>query len=52
MSAPKKSRKQSGLIAKIRKPMAPPARVAENERKYDRKREVERIRRESETGHS
>jgi hypothetical protein len=34
------------LIRKIRKPVAPPMRVAEDERKYRRERERERLRRE------
>ena len=36
-----------GLIAKLRKPMAPPTRVAEDERKYSRSRMRERTRREN-----
>lgn len=35
-----------GLIAKLRKPMAPPTRVAEDERKYSRARMRERTRKE------
>ena len=35
-----------GLIAKLRKPMAPPTRVAEDEKKYSRAHERERLRRE------
>ena len=34
------------LIAKLRKPIAPPTRVAEDERKYSRARMRERSRRE------
>ena len=34
------------LIAKLRKPMAPPTRVADDERKYSRARMRERSRRE------
>lgn len=34
-----------GLIAKVRKPIPPPTRVAEDERKYSRARERERSRR-------
>jgi len=34
-----------GLIAKVRKPIPPPTRVAEDERKYSRARERERVRR-------
>jgi len=33
------------LIGKIRKPTAPPSRVEKNARKYNRKREAERLRR-------
>jgi hypothetical protein len=36
-----------GLIAKIRKPTAPPTRVEENVKKYRRPRERERLRRET-----
>jgi hypothetical protein len=39
-------RRGTGLIAKLRKPMAPPTRVAEDDRKYSRARERERLRRE------
>jgi len=39
--------KTGGLIGKIRKPPAPPSRVAEDKRKYRRTRELERLRRES-----
>ncbi|HUA35869.1 MAG TPA: hypothetical protein VMA09_19825 [Candidatus Binataceae bacterium] len=46
MSARKKAGRQLGLISKIRKPTAPPTRVAEDERKYSRKREAERMRRQ------
>jgi hypothetical protein len=42
---PKKS-VRGALIAKLRKPMAPPARVDEDLKKYQRARERERIRRE------
>ena len=35
-----------GLIKKLRKPIPPPTRVAEDERKYKRAREQERSRRE------
>jgi hypothetical protein len=38
--------KQGGLISKIRKPMAPPARIEEDTTKYHRERERERRRRE------
>jgi hypothetical protein len=36
-----------GLIRKLRKPIPPPTRVAEDERKYSRAREQERARREN-----
>lgn len=42
---PKPSRARA-LIRKLRKPLAPPMRVAEEERKYKRAREQERLRRE------
>jgi hypothetical protein len=49
MSSPKKGKpltSQSGaLIKKLRKPMAPPTRVAPDESKYSRDRERELIRR-------
>jgi hypothetical protein len=34
-----------GLIRRIRKPMAPPARVEQDKKRYQRKRERERVRR-------
>lgn len=37
--------KAGDLIRKLRKPMAPPTRVAPDESKYSRARERERIRR-------
>lgn len=37
---------QGELIRKIRKPMAPPARIEEDTKKYSRARERERRRRE------
>ena len=45
----KRGRGKSGksLIRKVRKPIAPPMRVAEDERKYRRERERERLRRET-----
>ena len=46
MSARKKTGKKLGLISKIRKPVAPPMRVADDERKYSRKREAEQVRRQ------
>jgi hypothetical protein len=42
-----KAGEAGGLIAKLRKPMAPPTRVAADERKYSRARMRERSRRES-----
>jgi hypothetical protein len=49
---PRKARKRTkpqhaSLIRKLRKPMAPPAKVEEDERKYKRARERERQRREN-----
>jgi len=47
--SPKKPRPQGistkRLIRKLRKPLAPPTRVVEDERKYQRSRELERLRR-------
>ncbi len=37
--------KSGGLIKKIRKPMAPPARVHKDVKEYRRERERERLRR-------
>ncbi|MGB3550613.1 MAG: hypothetical protein WA993_07980 [Candidatus Binatus sp.] len=42
---PKKHR-AGGLIAKIRKPMAPPSQTIEDPTKYKRERELEKLRRE------
>ena len=39
-------RSGKGLIGKLRKPIAPPTRVEEGERKYKRARERERLRHE------
>lgn len=44
---PPKRRAAKSLVAKLRKPLAPPTRVGEDERKYKRARELERLRRES-----
>ena len=38
--------RQGSLIAKIRKPMAPPTRTIEDPTKYKRERELEKLRRE------
>jgi len=38
--------KGTGLIKKIRKPMAPPARVHKDVKEYRRERERERLRRQ------
>jgi hypothetical protein len=48
--AAKTKTKPGELIAKIRKPVAPPARVEKDERKYNRKREAEKLRRLKENG--
>ncbi len=47
-----KPRRSRGLIAKIRKPMAPPSRAIEDPTKYKRERELEKIRREEKSGNS
>ena len=48
---PRKARKRNSqpraLIRKLRKPVAPPAKIEEDERKYKRARERERQRREN-----
>ncbi|HVA77170.1 MAG TPA: hypothetical protein VNF27_04710 [Candidatus Binataceae bacterium] len=44
----KKRPAKKRLIARLRKPMAPPARVEDDPKKYDRKRERERMRRQAE----
>jgi hypothetical protein len=50
-SKPRKPRtgKAGGLIRKLRKPLAPPTRVADDERKYLRARERERNQRGDKT---
>jgi len=45
-SGVRRKRASGGLIRKLRKPIPPPTRVAEDERKYRRQRERERLRRE------
>jgi hypothetical protein len=47
-SGAKRKRTSGGLIRKLRKPIPPPTRVIEDERKYRRQRERERLRREEE----
>jgi hypothetical protein len=47
-----KSSRKCGLIAKIRKPIAPPSRVIEDPTKYKRERELEKLRREEKSGNS
>ncbi len=49
MAPRKRIKKRGALIGKIRKPMAPPARVEEDSTAYRREREKERIRREERT---
>jgi hypothetical protein len=51
-SGAKRKRPSGGLIRKLRKPIPPPTRVAEDERKYSRQRERERLRREEEEANS
>ena len=46
---PKKVR-TGDLIAKIRKPIAPPSRTIEDPTKYKRERELEKLRREEKSG--
>jgi hypothetical protein len=48
---PKKLR-VGGLIAKIRKPIAPPSRIIEDPTKYKRERELEKLRRQNKSGNS
>ncbi len=51
MPGPKRKKsKTRGLISKIRKPMAPPSKTIEDEKKYKRERELERLRRETKSG--
>jgi len=45
MAARKARKKNSGVLRKVRKPMPPPTRVADESRKYSRARERERQRR-------
>jgi hypothetical protein len=45
-----KTRRPKGLIAKIRKPIAPPTRAIEDPTKYKRERELEKLRRELKSG--
>lgn len=42
----KTTHKKSGVMRKVRKPMAPPSRVEEDIKRYRRERERERLRRE------
>jgi hypothetical protein len=44
-----KSVSAKSLIRKLRKPLAPPTRVIEDEKKYQRAREQERMRRDGES---
>lgn len=48
MAARKNNRRsKKGLIARLRKPMAPPGRVEDDPKAYDRKRDRERMRRQA-----
>ena len=49
---PTKPRRPGALIAKIRKPTAPPSRIIEDPKKYKRERELEKIRRDEKSGNS
>jgi hypothetical protein len=40
------SKKRGGVMRKVRKPVPPPSRVVEDETRYRRERERERLRRE------
>lgn len=46
MKKTKKSTKPGEVMRKVRKPMAPPARVEDDLKRYHRERERERLRRE------
>ncbi len=46
-SGKRKKPSVGGLIRKLRKPMAPPLRVDDDEKKYRRAREREKLRREA-----
>jgi hypothetical protein len=47
-----KPRRPKALIAKIRKPLAPPTRAIDDPKKYKRERELEKLRREQKSGNS
>jgi hypothetical protein len=47
-SGARRKRTSGGLIRKLRKPIPPPTRIVEDERKYSRPRQRERLRREEE----
>jgi len=40
------SKKRGGVMRKVRKPVPPPSRIVEDETRYRRERERERLRRE------
>lgn len=43
---------RGAIIAKLRKPMAPPTQTIEDEKKYRRERERERLSREKKSGNT
>ncbi len=49
MGLRKRVKRGRGVIAKVRKPMAPPARIEQEATKYGRARERARMRRERES---
>ena len=44
----RKRKRKGGVLARVRKPVPRPTRVAEDERKYSRARERDRLRKEAE----
>jgi len=48
----RKSKKspRGAIISKIRKPIAPPSKTIDDPTKYNRERELERVRREEKSG--
>ena len=50
MGRRKSKKARGGLIAKIRKPMAPPSRAIADEKKYRRNRDREQLRRAAKIG--
>ena len=44
----KTSKSRGGLMRRVRKPVPPPSRIEDDEKRYRRERERERLRREEE----